>query len=272
MTLQEFETITYEEIGAVGWITLNRPEVMNAFNTTMLKELASLYDELRNREEVRCLVLTGAGDRAFCTGVDRNEIDSDSEENLIESWPASPFMHRDVSNWIGPKTFGLWKPMIAAVNGVACGGAFYFLGEVEFVIAADSATFFDPHVSYGVAASYEPIEMVQKMPFGEIMRLSLLGNWERMSAARAHQIGLVSEVVPLNDLRARAQWAAEAIASAPPLAVQATMRATWAARDLSRSQAMSLGFAFVGLGNQPENSREGQERFSSGQRIEWRLR
>jgi enoyl-CoA hydratase/carnithine racemase len=272
MIPEEFETIAYEEVGPVGWITLNRPEVLNAFNSTMLRELAFLYDELRLRDEVRCVVLTGAGDRAFCTGVDRNEVNSDSEDTIIESWPPSPFMYRDVGEWIGPKTKGLWKPMIAAINGMACGGAFYFLGEVDFIIASENATFFDPHVSYGITAAYEPMQMLHKMPFQEIMRLTLLGNRERMSAARAFQVGLVSEVVPPEELRERVQWAAEAISAAPPLAIQASVRALWTARELSRSQALSLGYAFVGLGNQRENNDEGQELFNSGKRVEWRLR
>jgi enoyl-CoA hydratase/carnithine racemase len=162
--------------------------------------------------------------------------------------------------------------MIAAVNGMACGGAFYFLGEVDFIIASETATFFDPHVSYGVTAAFEPMHMVQKMPFHEIMRLSLLGSWERLSAARAYQIGLVSEVVPPDQLHASAQWAGEAIASAPPSAVQGTLRALWAARELSRSQALSMAYAFVGLGNTRDNADEGERQFSSGQRRQWRLR
>ena len=105
-------------------------------------------------------------------------------------------MFNDPGDNIGPKSCDLWKPVIAAVNGMACGGAFYMLGEVEFIIAAEHATFFDPHVTYGMCAAFEPIHMAGIMPFPEIMRLSLLGNYERMSAARAHQIGMVSEVVP----------------------------------------------------------------------------
>ena len=105
-------------------------------------------------------------------------------------------MFNDPGDNIGPKSCDLWKPVIAAVNGMACGGAFYMLGETEFIIAAEHATFFDPHVTYGMVAAFEPIHMLQKLPFGEIMRISLLGNYERMSAARAHQIGMVCEVVP----------------------------------------------------------------------------
>ena len=105
-------------------------------------------------------------------------------------------MFNDPGDNIGPKSCDLWKPVIAAVNGMACGGAFYMLGEVEFIIAAEHATFFDPHVTYGMTAAFEPIHMAGITPFPEIMRLSLLGNYERMSAQRAHQIGMVTEVVP----------------------------------------------------------------------------
>ena len=86
--------------------------------------------------------------------------------------------------------------MIAAVNGMACGGAFYLLGEADILIAADHATFFDPHVTYGMPAVFEPALMLHRMPFGEVMRMTLLGNHERISAARALEIGLVTEVVP----------------------------------------------------------------------------
>ena len=113
----------------------------------------------------------------------------------------TPWMYDDPGHDVGPKTCDLWKPVIAAVHGMACGGAFYMLGEVEFIIASDDATFFDPHVTYGMTAAFEPIQMLAKMPFQEIMRMSLLGADERMSAERAREIGLVTEVVPRDELR-----------------------------------------------------------------------
>jgi enoyl-CoA hydratase/carnithine racemase len=276
MPQSEYETITFEDRSGVGWITLNRPEVLNSFNSAMMAELSGLYNELKSMDEIKVIVITGAGDRAFCTGVDRNEANAagtqDNPESLIDAWPSSPFMSRDVGEWLGPKSCGLWKPTIAAVNGMACGGAFYFLGEVDFIIAAEHATFFDPHVTFGNTAVFEPMLMLQKMPFHEIMRLSLMGSWERMSAKRAYEIGLVSEVVPLDELHERTQWAAAAIASAPAIPVQGTLRAIWAARELSRSQALSMAYAFIGLGNRPDIAAEGQEIFASGKRIDWRLR
>ncbi|CAN5644908.1 enoyl-CoA hydratase/isomerase family protein [soil metagenome] len=270
-----YETIQYVEDGGVAWITLDRPEVHNAFNAAMQRELRQVWRSLRRNDDVRVAVLTGAGTEAFCTGIDRTEQIGDGDGQAGEPAVGSgstPFHFDDPGEWIGPKSNDLWKPVIAAVNGMACGGAFYMLGEVEFVIAAEHATFFDPHVTYGMTAAFEPIHMLQKMPFGEIMRLSLLGSHERMSAARAHQIGLVSEVVAADDLADAARWAAEVIASAPALAVEGTVRAIWSGLEHQRSAALALGYAHVGLGTDPESIRQGQETFASGRRIEWRLR
>jgi enoyl-CoA hydratase/carnithine racemase len=273
----DFETLRYEEREGVAWVTLNRPDRLNAFNSLMQRELHDCWRSLRWRESVRCVVLTGAGEKAFCTGIDRLEQmggqgDETTDPNVVGSHGGTPFHFDDPGDNIGPKSSDLWKPVIAAVNGMACGGAFYMLGEVEFIIAADHATFFDPHVTYGMTAAFEPIHMHGRMPFGEIMRLSLLGNYERLSAARAREIGLVSEVVPAGDLADAAAWAATAIAAQPALAIQGTVRAIWAARELSHRQAAALGYAFVGLGTDQESIAEGQALFESGKRIEWRLR
>ncbi len=273
--MADYETLLYEERDRVAWVTLNRPEVHNAFNIAMQRELKLVWTGLRRNDEVRVAVLTGAGDRAFCTGIDREETMGGGgpvdEERIIGSG-STPFMFDDPGANIGPKSCDLWKPVIAAVNGMACGGAFYMLGEVEFIIAAEHATFFDPHVTYGMTAAFEPIHMLQKMPFGEIMRLSLLGSHERMSASRAHEVGLASEVVPANELEGAARWAAEAIASAPPLAVEATVRAIWTGLEHSRSQALDLAYAYIGLGTDAESIRHGQATFAAGRRIDWRLR
>ena len=277
-----FETLGYEESDGVAWVTLDRPEVYNAFNAVMQRELRTLWRALRRHDDVRVVVLTGAGDKAFCTGIDRNEAlgDATGDATVGEDGEAvhvgagsTPFMFDDPGEDLGPKTCDLWKPVIGAVNGMACGGAFYLLGEVDFIIATEQATFFDPHVTYGMAAAFEPLQMSGSMPFGELARLTLLGASERMSAQRAHQIGLVSELAAdVDDLREKAGWAARAIADSPPLAVQGSLRALWAGRDMGRGQALALGYAFVGLGNSDEALAQGQERFASGARLDWRLR
>ncbi len=278
--MPDFETLAYEESDGVAWVTLNRPDVMNAFNTVMQKELRDLWRWLRRHDPVRVVVLTGAGDKAFCTGIDRGEALAEGpragrrgdvgpeigDDTVHIGSGTTPFMFDDPGSNLGPKSNDLWKPVIAAVNGIACGGAFYMLGEVDFIIASDNATFFDPHLTFNMAASFEPLQMTGRMPFGDLVRLTLLGSAERMSAQRALQIGLVTEVVPPAELADRAGWAAGVIAQGHPMAVQGTLRALWAGRELSRSQALGLGWAFVGLGNDPEALAEGQARFASGAR------
>lgn len=268
--MAEFETLTYDEQDGVAWVTLDRPEVHNAFNQRMQEELHGLWRSLRTNDDVRCIVLTGAGDTAFCTGLDRGEAMGDEGNDEVSAF--DPATYEDPGRRLGPKSSDLWKPVIAAVNGIACGGAFYLLSEAEFIIAAEHATFFDPHVTYGMPAVFEPIGMLQRMPFGEIMRLSLLGLAERMTAPRAHQIGLVSEVVPGEELGAAARWAADAIAASPPLAVQGTVRAIWSGLEHTRSQAIAIGTQHLGLATSEASLRQGQERFASGERIDWRSR
>jgi enoyl-CoA hydratase/carnithine racemase len=277
MTIPDFETLAYDEgDDGVAVVTLNRPTVHNAFNSLMQRELHTLWRALRRHDPVRCIVLTGAGDKAFCTGIDRMEQmggvgDETTDPDVVGSG-ATPFMFNDPGDNIGPKSCDLWKPVIAAVNGMACGGAFYMLGEVEFIVAADHATFFDPHVTYGMTAAFEPIHMAGITPFPEIMRLSLMGNYERMSAQRAHQIGMVSEVVPGAELAARTREIAAIIASQPRLAIEGTVRAIWSTRSMPQREAVRLGYAFVAMGTNQESISEGQQVFASGKRVEWTLR
>ena len=116
------------------------------------------------------------------------------------------------------------------------------------------------------------MKMLQRMPLGEILRLSLLGNHERMSAETAHRIGLVSEVVPGDELHAAAEWVATAIASQPPIAVQGTLRAIWAANDLSRHQAMSMAASILTTGTDVAALAAGVDTFEGQARIEPRTR
>ncbi len=275
--IPDFETIRYEESDdGVATITLNRPDVHNSFNSLMQRELKTVWRALRRHDPVKCIVLTGAGEKAFCTGIDRmeqmgGERDETTDPEVVGSG-STPFMFNDPGDNIGPKSCDLWKPVIASVNGMACGGAFYMLGEVEFIIAADHATFFDPHVTYGMTAAFEPIHMAGITPFGDIMRLSLMGNYERMSAARAFQIGMVSEVVPGAELAARTHEVAAIIASQPKLAIEGTVRAVWGAREFGSRKAVALGYAYVAMGTNQESIAEGQQLFASGKRVDWKLR
>src|SRR5664280_3574483 len=225
-TIPYFETVGYEEHEGVAWVTLNRPDVHNAFNAVMQRELRTLWRALRRHDDVRVVVLTGSGDKAFCTGIDRNEALGGTEpdatagedgEPVHVGAGTTPFMFDDPGEDLGPKSCDLWKPVIGAVNGMACGGAFYLLGEVDFLIATAAATFFDPHVTYGMAAAFEPLQMSGRMPFGELARLTLLGASERLSAAH----------------RALSRRSATSVASSD------TSPISWARAALNRSDAPS---------------------------------
>ncbi|MEV6161201.1 enoyl-CoA hydratase/isomerase family protein [Streptomyces sp. NPDC052052] len=234
-------TETDKETG-VALVTLDRPGKLNAIDLATAAELSAAWRAFRYDDEVRAVVLTGAGGRAFCTGIDRS---------VQVPQPSSPYTIDDPLLTIGPKANDLWKPVIAAVEGMACGGAFYLLGEAEFVIASEEATFFDPHTTYGMVSAYEAISMAQRMPFGEVARMSLMGTAERITARRAYEIGLVSEVTEPGGAVAAALRAAAVVASYPTLAVQGTVRAVWSAKEAARAQAMAHAPHLITLGNLP---------------------
>ena len=237
-------------------VSLNRPEVHNAFNEAMQNELRDLWRWLKTNDGVRSIVLTGSGEKAFCTGLDRADVPTEEGEFFFHA-----LTYEDPGRSIGPRSQGLWKPIIAAVNGMACGGAFYLLGEVDFIVAADHATFFDPHVTYGMPAVFEPALMGEKMPFGEVMRMTLMGSQERISADKAERMGLVTQVVPSAELAGVTRQLALTIASYSPAAVQASLRAVWASREMSPGQMVELGNLFLNLATTADSLRESQETF-----------
>jgi enoyl-CoA hydratase/carnithine racemase len=253
----ELSRLTYESADGVATVTLNRPDVHNAFDVRMQDELAAVWQWIRHDDSVRAVVLTGAGEKAFCTGIDRSDIPVDTEYD--------PFTYDDPGKKIGPKSQELWKPVIAAVNGMACAGAFYLLGESDIIIAAEHATFFDPHVTYGMTAAFETVLLSNRMAFGDLVRMSLVGALERLSADTAREAGLVCEVVAGDALLSTSRDLAGRIASAPPVAVQSTLRTLWAARGLSPDQALPLGNVFLQLGTTAKGLRQGQETFTQRQ-------
>ena len=270
---ERFETIRVDISDHVCRVTLDRPEVLNAFNDRMRSEIRSTWRALRTMDEARVVLVTGTGDRAFCVGVDRSDPLVALEGTGSKLYGTSNnYMYDDPGDDIGPKACDLWKPVITAVNGICCAGAFYLVAESDIIVAAESATFFDPHVTYGMAAVYEPMKLVPRMPLGEVLRLALVGNHERMTAQTAQRVGLVSEVVPLAELQDAADRLATVIASQPPDAVQGTLRAIWAASDMGRLDALAMAPSILTTGTSVDALAEGQATFSAGRRIEPRLR
>lgn len=224
----------------VATITLNRPDKLNAIDAAMMAEIKRLWNVARDEDHIHAVVFRAEGERAFSTGLDRVQG---------FKYPDNIWNKPDPGESLDPKHHKLWKPVICAVGGMCGGGAFYIVGGSDVVIASDNATFFDPHVDFGLVAALEPISMSRRMPLGEILRVSLMGVEERMSAQRAHQIGLVSEIVPQEQLWERAHKIAAIIAGKPSVSTQGTVRAIWESLDTGRSQAMARGLHYTQLGN-----------------------
>ena len=233
MSKNRFETISYEtHDDHVATVTINRPDAMNSFNSQMVEEMAAVWE----------LIKTDDG-RAFSTGKDIKETDSIWREGVVWSqW--------DPGKKIGPKENDMWKPIICAVHGLCCGGAYYWLNESDIVICSEDAEFFDPHVSFGMVSACEPIGLSRRIAYGEVMRMNLLGNDERMSSATALRIGLVSEVLETREeLWSRARGLAAKVATKPTLATQGTVKAVWQSLDYGLSAAKDRAMLYIQVNN-----------------------
>jgi enoyl-CoA hydratase/carnithine racemase len=255
-----YTTIRYDLSDHVATVTLDRPDRMNAFNQQMLEEFQSLWARVRADDDVRVVVLRAAGERAFCTGVDVQD-GIDMSENIWSRF--------DPGEALGPKQNRVWKPIVCAVHGMVAGGAFYWINESDIVISSDDATFFDPHVNYGLTSALEPIGLARRIPLREVLRWALLGLDERISAARALQIGLVSELLPAADLWQRADELARIIAAKPTAAIQGTVKAIWESLDLPRSTAQQVGLGYTQIGNPIGTAEVSREGFA---KPKWQLR
>jgi len=264
MTVSAYSTLLVERHGPVGWLINNRPDQLNAMNATMRDEFADAWLELDRDPAVRVIVHTGEG-RAFQTGVDVSEIASDGVG--MERYRRSV---EDFDLHFTAWHQHVWKPVVTAVNGVCCGGGFHWVADADIVIAASDAQFFDPHVSVGQVVALEAIGLIRKMPVEAVMRMALVGKYERLSAARARELGMISEVVePPERLRERAQELAETIARNSPAAMAATKKALWAALEHGLTDACRIGADhLVSMWGHPDQA-EGPLAFTERREPRW---
>jgi enoyl-CoA hydratase/carnithine racemase len=267
VTFSSYECLIVERHGPVGWLINNRPQQLNAMNAQMREEFATAWKELDADPRVRVIVHTGEG-RAFQTGVDVQEIARDGVgmqryQESVENWD----LH--FTSWHQQ----VWKPVITAVNGICAGGGFHWVADADIVIAASDAEFFDPHVSIGQVVAIEAIGLLRKMPAEAVMRMAFVGRYERMSAARAYELGMISQVVdPPEKLHDAAQELAEKIARNSPAAMAATKRALWGALELGLTDACRAGAAeLVGMWGHPDQS-EGPAAFAEKREPRWQDR
>lgn len=262
--MSPYQTLDVRREGPVGWLVFDRPEVANAMDATMLGELEDAWRELDADDGVRVIVNTGAG-HAFQTGLDMVQLSSDPAA-LREQSRRTKRAELRLTAWHNQ----VWKPVIAAVNGVCAGGGLHFVADADIVMAAAGATFVDPHVSVGQVSAYETITLARKSPMEPVVRMALIGAGERVSAERARQLGIVGEVVAAEELHARAQRLGELIARNSPSAMAASKRALWSAFELGLTDACRAGAReLVGMWGHPDQQ-EGPRAFAEGREPRWR--
>jgi enoyl-CoA hydratase/carnithine racemase len=264
MPYSTFECLKLDRHGPVGWLINNRPDQLNAMSAKMREEFAEAWKELDADPAVRVIVHTGEG-RAFQTGVDVNEIATDGVgmqryRESVENWD----LH--FTSWHQQ----VWKPVITAVNGICAGGGFHWVADADIVIAASDAQFFDPHVSVGQVVSIEAIALLRKVPFEAVMRMAMVGRHERISAQRAYELGMISEIVePPGRLREAAQELGEKIARNSPAAMAATKRALWGALEHGLTDACRAGAReLVSMWGHPDQE-EGPRAFAEKREPDW---
>lgn len=261
--MSTYETLLVERRGAVGWLEFNRPDVGNAMDATMLGELERAWIELDADPGVRVIVNTGAG-KAFQTGLDVVQLNRDPEA-LREQSRRTKRSELRLTAWHNQ----VWKPVIAAVNGVCAGGGLHFVADADIVIASTNATFLDPHVSIGQVTASEAIALVRKSPMEAVMRMALTGRHERLSARRAYELGILSQVVEPEQLRAEAMALAEKIAQNSPAAMRATKKALWGALEVGLTDGCRAGAGeLIAMWDHPDQA-EGPQAFVERREPQW---
>ncbi len=251
-------TVNYEKQGHIAIITLNRPEVLNAINFAMGRELLEIWGDFREDDRLRTAVLTGAGERAFSAGADF--------QSLGEWVDADPFLLYE-KNDLAPDPLGglnrnlkLWKPIIAAINGYCLGGGLELALACDIRIAADNAQLGVPDVQRGFIAGGGATQRLPRLiPPGLALDLLLTGR--TIDAEEAHRIGLVSQVVEAEKLMDQALELAERIAQNAPLAVRATAQAFWRGLNLSLEDGLRLEAMFSNLLRSSMDAQEGIRAF-----------
>ncbi len=234
------ESLRIEKQDRIATLTLNRPDRHNSFNLAMARELAAFWKDVKGDPDVVCVIVTGAGDKAFCTGMDIADV-ADGSARSTGTLP------RSESPWFQLTALQnrCWKPVITAVNGMACGGGLHFVADSDLVICSETATFFDTHVKVGLIAGLEPVGLARRMPLEAVLRMALLGGSERIDARQALAWGLVGEVLPPAQLLPRARELAAKIAEHSPAALARTKQAIWESLDVGLDEALGRTWKLI---------------------------
>jgi len=224
-----YENILVEQRGAVTLVTLNRPQALNALNTSVLKELIDAFAAYDADDGQRCLVLTGSGEKAFAAGADIKEMQA---QGFASMYSANFFAGWD-------QVTRTRKPWIAAVNGFALGGGCEVAMMADFIIAADTAKFGQPEIKLGVTPGMGGSQRLT-LAIGKAKAMEMCLTGRMMDAAEAERAGLIARVVPAADLLDEAMKTAETIAGMAPLAAIATKEMVNAAFEMPLAQGINF--------------------------------
>jgi enoyl-CoA hydratase/carnithine racemase len=251
-----------ERIGRVLVVTIDRQDRMNALSQEVHDGLLETWTSLQGDRSVRAIVITGAGERAFCTGMDLKAFAERGGPR-----PVKDDVHEELR--VTPMHCGVWLPTIVAVNGVCTGAGLHFVADADLVVASTSASFLDTHVSVGQVTAIEPITLLPRIGLGNALRFAVLGRHGRITADEALRISLVDEVVEPGALLARAMERAEQAASGSPAAIEASKRAIIGALDLPMREAMQRGWELLLAHRGHPDSNEGPVAFAEKRDPEW---
>jgi enoyl-CoA hydratase/carnithine racemase len=265
-----YESIRYEVADRIATITLDRPDRLNALSRAMIAELRDAYEGAEADPDVWILLVTGSG-RAFCTGadVDDQQVPPDGRVPHDHAYLST------IDQWEAPQEGTppfrtMTKPIVVAVNGLCCGAGLDWVTTGDIVLASDQAQFFDPHVSIGLVSGREMARLARVLPTTVAMRLALTGKHERMSARRAYEVGLVSEVVEHDRLLERAREVAGVVNRNAPLAVRGTRQAIRRGLDLPLHEAEIMAEAFRERVVRTADAKEGPAAFLEKRDPVWR--
>jgi enoyl-CoA hydratase len=246
------ENILFESAGGIATVTINRPKVLNALNAQTLEELRRTILALRRDDQVRCVILTGAGEKAFIAGADINELSVQT--------PVSGRQHALSGQHIFDLIENLGKPVIAAINGFALGGGCELAMACTMRIAADTAKLGQPEINLGIIPGYAGTQRLARLVGrGRAMELLLTG--DHISAQEAHRIGLVNRVVPAAELLTETRKLATLLASKAPLAARYIIDAVNKGLEMPFPDAQVFEATLFGLVSSTEDMREGTRAF-----------
>jgi enoyl-CoA hydratase/carnithine racemase len=265
----DYKDLLFEKEGHVVTLTLNRPERMNALNHNLLKnELPAAFREAQQDREARVVIVTGAGEKAFCSGADLKDAAETGSIGGKQGPSQGPYYRGTPTDFMH---VGFDKPVIVAVNGMCLGAGLHFVADGDLILAADHATFFDTHVRVGQVFALEAIGLARRMPFGEVMRMMLLSGAERLDAQAALRLGLVSEVVPRGELLSRARAHAATIAEYSPATIAASKRALWEALDRGLFDGLENGWRYIYEHWSHPDYLEGPRAFAEKRKPKWHV-